>query len=217
MRVTIESVVSDDATIAEFWGMYQTAFAPLATMAATKQTMTEAEFRGLMAEESVLKFVGWDRNGDPAAMMVLATDLAHVSWINPEFFAARFPEQAARGAIYYTMAALVRPTARGSLWYRAVLHEVVKFSARNLAVTCLDCCYHNVVNVQIPRIAQVLSASVAEVESHELDTQTFFAVEFHSVKDHLPPQRAIDLTNRSAPAEIDLTGVSEPARESAAR
>jgi hypothetical protein len=200
MRVTIESELSDEATIAEFWDMYQESFAPLATLAATKQTMSEDEFRALMVDETVLKFVGWDRNGDPAAVMIVATDLSAVSWINREYFETRWPEHAERGAIYYTMAALVRPTARGSLWFRAVLLELIKFSAVNRGVTALDCCRHNVENVQIPRIAKVLSASVADLEYHELDTQTYFAYEFHGLKEHLTRPRAIDLR----PA-IDLT------------
>ncbi len=200
MRVTIESQLSDEATIAEFWDMYQESFAPLATLAATKQSMSADEFRALMVDETVLKFVGWDRNGDPAAMMLVATDLGAVSWINREYFETRWPEHAARGAIYYTMAALVRPTARGSLWFRAVLLELIKFSAVNRGVTALDCCRHNVENVQIPRIARVLSASVAELDYHELDTQAYFAYEFQGLKEHLTRPRAVDLR-----AEIDLT------------
>jgi hypothetical protein len=195
MRVTIETTIGDERTIAEFWSMYQTAFAPLARVAATKQTMTEVEFRSLMAEETVLKFVGWDRNGDPAAMLILATDLRHVSWISQEFYESRYPEQAARKAIFYVVAALVRPTARGSLWFRAVLLESIKYAASRRGVGCIDCCQHNVENVQIPRIVDRLSASVAEVEPQEIDTQSYYAYVYHGLKEHLARPAIIDITD----------------------
>jgi hypothetical protein len=208
MRVTIETCVADEATVAEFWAMYDTAFAPLETLAAARQTLSEAEFRALMAEESVLKFVGWDRHGQPNAILILATDLTHVSWISAGFYEARFPEQAARGAIYYVVAALVRPTARGSLWFRAVLLESIKFAARNHGVGCIDCCHHNVDNVQIPRIVDSLSAQVAEVEPQRVDTQSYYAYVYSGLKADGPPA-SIDLrdsvvastADRAVPAE----------------
>jgi hypothetical protein len=212
MRVTIETTIGEEATIAEFWSMYQTAFAPLATVAATKQTLSEPEFRALMAEETVLKFVGWDRNGDAAAMLILATDLAHVSWISRDFYEARYPEQAARKAIYYVVAALVRPTARGSLWFRAVLLESIKYAASNRGVGCIDCCHHNVANVQIPRIVDALSASVAEVEPQEIDRQTYFAYVYHGLKAELAEPATIDLTTSAGDgAELGARRASEGA------
>lgn len=206
MRVTIESRVDAESTITMFWDMYRTAFEPLATLAATKQIMSAHEFRALMAEPSVLKFVGWDRNGDPAAMLILATDLRFVPWINPEFYEARYPEHAARSAIFYTLAALVRPNARGSLWFRAVLLEAIKYIAARRAVACIDCCQYNVVDVQIPRLVTRLSESVAEVESGHVDTQNYFTYVYAGLKGHVAPPAQIDLTgDLRSTADLDLT------------
>jgi hypothetical protein len=165
---------------------------PSSSGAASTPLRATRSRRGL---QTVLKFVGWDRNGDPAAMLILATDLRHVSWISQEFYESRYPEQAARKAIFYVVAALVRPTARGSLWFRAVLLESIKYAASRRGVGCIDCCQHNVENVQIPRIVDRLSASVAEVEPQEIDTQSYFAYVYHGLKEHLARPAVIDITD----------------------
>lgn len=207
MRVTIETVI-DETTTEQFLELYRAAFDPLETLAAGRQALTDDEFRHEMCDETVLKFVGWDRRERPVAMAVISTDLDSVPWISPAFWRERYPEHAARGAIFYFGALLVSPTVRGGPWAHRMLTETVKFTGRNRAVAAFDCCQHNVESVELPRLIAEVSHRLAITETQQVDAQVYFAYVLHGLKD--AP------AGLEAPVEIDLRGavkqhLAEPA------
>jgi hypothetical protein len=108
MKVTVERVMSE-AAIAVFYPLYVVAFDPIRTRAAARHMLTAEEFEAEMADERIEKYVVWDDNGEPVALGTLATDLSALPWISPEYFAARYPDQSARGAVYYLGYTLVHP------------------------------------------------------------------------------------------------------------
>ena len=212
MRVTIETVI-DEATTEQFLALYRAAFDPLETVAAGRQSLTDDEFREEMRDESVLKFVGWDRRERPVAMAVIATDLDSVPWISPAFWKERYPEHASRGAIFYFGALLVSPTVRGGPWAHRMLTETVRFTGRNRAVAAFDCCQHNVDTVELPRLIAEVSHKLAYTDTHQVDAQVYYAYVLHGLRDEAAP---------GPPAEIDLRDavqehLSEPANPPSVR
>ncbi|MFP3905724.1 MAG: hypothetical protein ACLFWR_01725 [Acidimicrobiales bacterium] len=195
MSVTIETTVDDPVVVEQFLDLYRSAFAPLDSLAAARQSLTDDEFRDEMREESVLKFVGWDRQGTPVAMCMLATDLSKLPWISPAFWQQRYPEQFARNAIFYVGAVLVSPSVKGSLWFRRLLLATVRHAASHHGVGALDVCRYNAEEINLPRIVAEVSAAVAEVEFEHVDTQSYYAYVYDGLKTK---------TKTSAPAEIDL-------------
>ncbi len=182
MRVTIETVI-DESTTEQFLELYRAAFDPLEGLAAGRQALTDDEFREEMRLETVLKFIGWDRRGRPVAMVVIATDLDVVPWVSPRFWRERYPEQAARNAIYYFGALLVSPTVRGGPWAHRMLSETVKFTARNHAVAAFDCCAFNVDTVQLPKMIAAVAESLSFVDTEKVDEQVYYAYVTHGLRE----------------------------------
>ncbi len=209
MRVTIETVV-DDETAERFLALYRASFEPLEAVAAARQSHTDDEFRDEMREPSVLKFIGWDRRERPVAMVVIHTDLDTVPWASPAFWRRRYPEQAARGAIFYFGALLVSPDVRGGPWAHRMLSETVRYTARNHAVAAFDCCQHNVEEVQLPRMIADVANALSYVDTERVDEQVYYAYVTHGLRDE------IDLRDEPAAApeprgSTDALAAGDPA------
>ncbi|MGY6501404.1 MAG: hypothetical protein ACXIVQ_11005 [Acidimicrobiales bacterium] len=182
MRVSIETVI-DAATTERFLALYRAAFAPLSPVAAGRQSLTDDEFRAEMAEESALKFVGWNRDDEPVAMAVMNTDLDTLPWISGEFWRLRYPDHAARGAIYYYGAILVSPDVKGGPWMYRILVEGTRYTAQNRAIAAFDCCRYNVEEVKLPQMIADVGHKIANLEIEEVDTQHYYAYIFDGLRD----------------------------------
>src|SRR5687768_15397702 len=95
--------------VEDFLAVYRAAFAPLEKLAPARQAYDDDEFRHEMADEHVMKLIAWDNSGVACGMAFIATDLSVVPWISVPYYAHRFPEHYARGAVFYIGAMLVRP------------------------------------------------------------------------------------------------------------
>jgi hypothetical protein len=95
VRVTQEVAIQPDV-VERYWRLYEDAFAPLARVAAQRQTLFKEEFYEAMTDERIIKFVLWD-DDEPVGMALVATDLAAVPWVSSDYFAHRFPEHFAEG------------------------------------------------------------------------------------------------------------------------
>jgi hypothetical protein len=173
-RVARLTSVSDELSEA-FLAVYRAAFAPLDTLSAARQSLTDDEFRDEMRDPRVTKIVAFDADGEAGSMAFVATDLSIVPWISVPYYAHRFPEQFARGAVYYVNAAVVRPDRQGGAWTRVVLEELYRFVAENRAVMAFDCCGYNVDVVRLVEATERVARTVAHVEVTELDQQRYYA------------------------------------------
>lgn len=158
-----------------FLGVYRDAFDPLALLSPARQALNDEEFLAAMEDESVVKFVGWDREDEPCAMAVMATDLSVVPWINAPYFAARFPDHHRRGAIYYFHALLVRRQSQGGPWARLLLEELTRMMAREGAVAAFDSCSHTVEVTRLPEMIARVAGRLCVLDPIELDRQHYYA------------------------------------------
>lgn len=174
MRITLERSI-DVETQEQFLAIYREAYAPLESLAAARQTLTDTEFRDEMQLDSVLKFIGWNNDNEPCAMCFVATDLSVVPWISPAFFGGHFPEHYARRAIYYFGALLVRPVDQDGPWIAKMLEALALKAASDRAVCAFDCCEFNVTQVGVPTFVAEMTARHAELVTHEIDVQRYYA------------------------------------------
>jgi hypothetical protein len=158
-----------------FLEVYRAAFEPLAIRAAARQSLTDEEFREEMRDERVVKLVAFDAHGEAGSMAIVTTDLSVVPWISVPYYAHRYPEHYARGAIYYVNAAVVRPDRQGGPWTKVVLAELYRFVAENKAVMAFDSCGFNVDVVRLVDATERAAHSIAHVEAVELDQQRYYA------------------------------------------
>jgi hypothetical protein len=174
MLITMERKL-DEATTDDFLVLYREAFAPLAEKAAARQSLTDDEFREEMTEESVLKFVAWDDARGAVALAFVATDLSVIPWISVPYFAARFPEEYARGALYYFGALLVRSDRRGGTASMQLLKELTRFVSMNRGIAAFDCCQYNEETIGLPELVAAGGRQVCEIDTRPLDSQRYFA------------------------------------------
>ena len=171
----------DTATAEDLWALYQLAFESLRTQAASRHMLTRAEFDLEVIDERVTKYVAW-RNGRPVGLVSLATDLTTIPWISPEFYARRYPEHAARGAVYYCSLALVHPDERLSDAFLRLVAVAAQDVATADGVFAADMCSLNQDTFRLDRaVTALLTRAWGGVEPVELDRQVFLAWEPQSM------------------------------------
>jgi GNAT superfamily N-acetyltransferase len=171
MKITTERVLAA-SVVAAFYPLYAAAFAPLRTRAAARHVLTADEFAAEMADERIDKYVVWDDSGAPVAMTTLATDLAAVGWISPEYFAARHPDEFARGAVFYLGYTLVHPEHANQGVFQLMTDTIERRCAEVRAVCAFDVCAYNDAGRVGRRIA-LLASGNWNVDA--VDVQTYYA------------------------------------------
>jgi hypothetical protein len=175
MNITIESTISD-AHVEHFYGLYAKSFGPMRTRAAARHMLTGEEFAEEMTDKRMEKYVAWDAAGEPMALMTFTSDLTAVPWISPQFYAARYPDASARGAVFYMGYILVDRSRATPELFPELIQRIVDRMTAIQGICVFDVCSYND-SRSVGRIADRLqSTGAAEVEV--LDTQTYYAADF---------------------------------------
>ncbi|WP_406232301.1 hypothetical protein [Nocardia sp. NBC_01009] len=178
LHVTVETTIPDDR-IDMFHLLYEEAFGPLRTKAIARQVLHHAEFRAEMVDPRVLKHVARTTAGEPIGVTTLTRHLETVPWISPDYFAARYPEHAARDAIYYAGFTLVASSARQGAAFHAMIKSVVQVLVAERAAVGWDICSYNNTRFSFAdSIRAVLDEQEANVEVAVEDSQTYYAARF---------------------------------------
>lgn len=176
-RFTRESIIIGTAAQA-LLQLYRCAFEPLKVMAAARHMLTREEFLGQLEDHRIDKYVAWEDSGEPVAVITLTRHLDAVPWISPEYFAARYPEQWARNAIYYLGFAFASPTTQRSRFLEIAVEMAIEPLTMEKAVIAYDvCAYNNRMLGFSERITEVLGRS-SHSRPEELDSQIYYGVNF---------------------------------------
>jgi hypothetical protein len=175
-RITVfsQAEVNDDEAEA-FYQLYERAFAPLRTLAAARQELTRSEFLDEMRDARVVKLVARREDGQPLGLATLATDLACVPWISPEFFAARYPRHAARNALYYVGAILAEREARRGGAVESLIDSITQRVMDDDAICLYDICGYNDGHLSLHARIESRAGTIVPVTSERLDVQTYYA------------------------------------------
>jgi hypothetical protein len=176
-RFTRESIII--GTTAEvLLEVYRQAFDPLRIRAAARQVLTREEFFAQLEDHRVDKYVAWEDSGEPVGIITLTRDLHTVPWISPEYFAARYPDQWSRNAIYYLGFACARSTTQTPPFLETAVRMAIEPLAMERAVIAYDICsYNSAVLGFSERIAEVFRLNSA-YHPEELDSQIYYGVNF---------------------------------------
>jgi hypothetical protein len=176
-RFTREATLAGN--VAEtLYSLYRQAFDPLKVQAAARHVLTRAEFFGQMEDQRIDKYVAWEADGNPIGMITLTRILESVPWVSPEYFAARFPEQWARNAVYYLGFGLARPSRREARFLETCTAICVEPLVAERAVIAYDVCsYNNDVLGFADRIARAARHGT-DSQLQKLDAQVYYAVNF---------------------------------------
>jgi hypothetical protein len=177
-EVTFETTVEGD--VAErFWDLYLTAFEPLRVRAAARHVLTREEFDDEMADPRVLKLLAHDEAGEAVGLTTLATDLAAVPWVSPEYFAARYPEHAARGAVWYIGFTLAHPGRRATRTFMDMVDALVAHLAEHRVVCAYDVSRFNDDSLRFADNLRRHLERTRDVTVETVDQQTYYATTFH--------------------------------------
>lgn len=176
VTVTIEQQITGD-DVELFYDLYEQAFGPLRTLAVARQVLHANEFREEMRDPRILKFVSWNGDGVPLGLTTLTNHLETVPWISPEYFAAKYPEHAARGAIYYLGFTLVRDDVVKTNAFAAAVDRLITKMATENAIMCLDICSFNV-SLGFADVLERMADAIAPTTVEVLDTQTYYGARF---------------------------------------
>lgn len=158
-----------------FYQVYLSAFGHLRVHAAARQVLTAEEYFEEMDDPRVMKYVARAADGEAVGLSTLVTELAVVPWISPEYYAARYPDQAARGAIYYVGFMLTHPGRRSAAAYPLMVNAILTRSTQDRAALLWDICGYN----QVIGFADSLATLVRRqtgAHTETLDTQTYYGV-----------------------------------------
>jgi hypothetical protein len=176
-RFTRETAI-DGAAAQTLYSLYHQAFEPLKIQAAARQVLTREEFIGQMLDSRIDKYVAWEPHGEPIGLITLTRHLEAMPWVSPEYYAARFPEQWARNAVYYLGFGLARRSAGEARFLETCTAMCVEPLVAERAVIAYDVCsYNNDVLGFADRIARAAQhGSLSRLQ--KLDTQVYYAVNF---------------------------------------
>ena len=199
-RITIHRRVDDEICL-QFIPIYREAFAPLETLSVARQTFDDEDLLQEMTDQSAMKFIGWDEHGEPCALLIVATDLTRVRWINSAYFEARWPDQFRARKIYYHGVLLVRVSHQRGLWAEALIEASIRRVLLDGALAVGDFCRFNVEVVGIPQMIGRITQRFAESEPVEIDRQHYFT--FPQTRLHVSDAELLDASYEDI--EIDLT------------
>ncbi len=176
--VAFEKTVAGE--VAErFWELYLEAFEPLRTRAAARHVLHREEFDEEMADPRVVKLLAHDEQGEAVGLTTLATDLAAVPWVSPEFFAARYPEQSARGAVWYVGFTLAHPGRRSTRTFMDMLDALVAHLAAHRVVAAYDVSRFNDDSLRFADNLRRRVERTRDITVETVDRQTYYAMAFH--------------------------------------
>lgn len=167
----------DAATGDALWDLYRVSFEGLRTRAASRHSLTRAEFDLEALDPRVTKYVA-RRAGRPVGLCTLTTDLTTVPWVSPEFYAARYPSQSARDGVFYCSLAFVHPAERLTDAFARMVAVAAADIAAADGVLAADMCRLNLEGFELHEaVTTLLRRAWGEVQPVELDRQVFLAWE----------------------------------------
>ena len=176
LRVSRRPVIEEVEATA-LYPVYEAAFGHLRTRAAARHVLDLAEFVEELGDARIDKYVAETDEGVFLGLSTLARDLAAVPWASPEYYVRRYPEHAARGAIWYLGFTMVDASAQRGGTFHAMLEEMMVQARAAGVVVGWDACGFNIdetgINDAIVRAVQRGRGVTAEV-----DRQAYFTVDF---------------------------------------
>ena len=162
----------------ELYPWYEASFAGLRERAAARHVLTLAEFVEEMEDPRIDKWVATsETDGTVLGLSTLARDLAAVPWASPEYYTARFPEHAAREAIWYLGFTMTPPAGQGAGVFATTLTAMMEAAVEQRVIVAWDMCAANVDSGLNAAIMAQLAAG-AGAPSTQVDVQTYYSADF---------------------------------------
>jgi hypothetical protein len=175
VTITHESSITGD-TAERLWELYRDNFEPLAELAVMVQSLTRQEMIEGLADPRIIKIIGWE-HGNPVGFGMVTNHLEMVPELSPQYFHAKYPEQAARKEIFIGMYVLVAPDHRGLTLFHRLYLEMWQVPARVGGLMVWDVCAFNRTMFKSDVLAQRIADNFPKSNVEILDQQTWYVAE----------------------------------------
>jgi hypothetical protein len=158
------------------WEAYSVAFDELRAATVERNVMYRHEFDAVMMDKRVEKHYAIDPAKDTVVALATFTNtLESLSWLSPEYFAARWPDEFARRQIWYLGFFAIHPDYRHSGIFEAVISQMWKPIQESGGVAALDICGVNISLGLAGAITRTLKDLTPTMKTEEIDVQTYWA------------------------------------------
>jgi hypothetical protein len=124
----------------------------------------------------ITKIVGW-QDDHPVGLAMVTNSLEDVPQISPAFLRSKYPEHAARNAIYVGILVMVAPGARRLTLFGRLSTELWQVAALARGVLVFDVCDFNRTTFGAEKLAQRIADSFPRSDVQVLDRQTWYVAE----------------------------------------
>jgi hypothetical protein len=173
--ITHERYIDGDVAEA-LWEGYRENFTPLTELAILQHLYPREEILAELANPDILKIVGW-QDGRPVGLGMVTNVLEAVPQISPGFLRAKYPEHAARQAIYFGILVMVSPRVRGRTLFGRIYTELWQVPARAGGVLAFDVCEFNRTMFDADALASRISSQFPRAHVGVVDRQTWYVAE----------------------------------------
>lgn len=169
-------VVVTGADAEQLWELYIANLEPLSDFALQKQYSEHDEMIALFANPKVVKIIA-RAEGRPVGLAIVTNSLEDVPEISPRFLRRRYPDYAARDAIFCGMYVIVDPHHRGISLFHRLYIELWQVVAKSSGVLIFDTCEFNRELFDVDSLAQRIASAFPNSSVTHVDRQTWYAAE----------------------------------------
>ena len=158
------------------WVAYHENFQPLAELAMLQHVFSREEILAELANPDILKIVAW-QDGGPVGLGMVTNVLEAVPQISPQFLRAKYPEHAARNAIYFGILVMVSPRVRGRTTFGRIYTELWQVPAKAGGVLAFDICEFNRTLFDADALTSRIASQFPRANVGVVDRQTWYVAE----------------------------------------
>jgi hypothetical protein len=162
----------------ELWHAYLENLQPLAEVAVLRHLDSHEEMLAQFANPRILKLVAW-QGAQPVGLGMVTNCLEDVTEISPPFLRLKYPEHAARDAIYVGMLVMVSPGQRSLTTFSRLYLELWQVPALVGGILIFDVCDFNRQVFGVDEMSQRIASNFQRASVEVLDRQTWYVA-------HLP-------------------------------
>lgn len=176
ITITHHASVTEPDHVDALWDAYLANIEPLATLAVLRHVDGRDAFVAQLANPRIVKIVGW-QDGLPVGLAMVTNSLEDVEEVSPAFLRTRYPEHAARNAIYVGMLVMVSQPLRGRTLFGRLYTELWQVPALDAGILVFDVCEFNRTMFDTDALTERIASAFPRSAASVLDRQTWYAVE----------------------------------------
>lgn len=198
----------DPAIWADLWHVYHAAFAPLEELALLSHLYDRPSFEALLDDERITKLVP-SVGTELVGLAMITNELDVVPQISPAFLRRRYPDEAARGAVFFGIMVFVDESYRRTSTFARLVAGMGQITAARGGVVVFDICRHNLESLELDRQMQSIARWFPGSGFEVVDQQSYFAVSLPRQADNRMPVTALPadtLASDDAVVPLDAVG-----------